>query len=149
MLAWRKVVWIMAQTVFLKWRDANAGDGSGWNQCRCLYAYRAGNGELLYVGKAWGKTVRERWRFEAKAHFWTDLNQRQVLEHSVTVGTVSLLPGERLTSELLSDAESLLIHRLRPWGNIQSVASRIERPGLQVHCSGDWVETRRRFRDAA
>ena len=133
--------------VFVAWRDADYGDGSGWDQLRCVYAYHGRNDRLLYIGKAWGKTVKERWRRAAKPHFWDDLERELgIFEHAVSVGTLALYPGTRLTHQLLCDVESLLIHRLRPWGNVQSIESRIERPGLIVHCRGDWARSRRRFR---
>jgi hypothetical protein len=136
--------------VVVHWRDASAGDGTGWDQRRCLYAYRARSGEILYIGKAWGKTVWERWQFEAKPHFWTDLERkRKIFEHSTSVGTLTMYPGTRLTEELLVDVESLLINRLGIWGNIQCRNSRIERPGLVISCRGDWRNAPRRFRDVA
>ena len=116
-----------------------AGDtDDGWYQLRCLYAYWARNDELLYIGRAWGKTVYERWRREAKAHFWNDLERdRKFFEHGVTVGTIDLMSNERLTKQLLSDVESLLIYQTKPWGNIQCRDDRIVRPGLIVNCRGD------------
>jgi hypothetical protein len=56
--------------------------------------------------------------------------------------------GRRLTSELLADVESLLILRLRPFGNVACTRSRISRPGLSVVCAGDWPLARRQFRDS-
>jgi len=140
----------MSVGVFVHWRGLADDTDDGWDQLRCLYAYWAHNGELLYIGKAWGKTVRERWRREAKAHFWSDLERdRRLFEHGVTVGTIGLMRNERLTEQLLSDVESLLINRTQPWGNIQCQISRIVRPGLIVNCRGDWSERRCVFRDAA
>jgi hypothetical protein len=55
--------------------------------------------------------------------------------------------GTRRTSELLADVESLLIIRLQPFGNIQCTTSRTSRPGLRVHCLGDWPLKRSRFHD--
>jgi hypothetical protein len=60
-----------------------------------------------------------------------------------------LQEGRRLSSPLLADAESLLIMRLDPFGNIQSRATRIERPGLRVHCEGAWPFKRGRFHDCS
>lgn len=137
---------------FVYWRslDGNDFDNEAWDQLRCLYAYFSPHrGELLYLGKAWGKTVFERWKREAKNAFWNDLErERRIFEHSIRVGTIALHSGDRLTHALVKDIESLLIITLRPWGNIQNSKSRgISRPGLAVVCRGDWPLRTRTFRD--
>ena len=140
----------MPNSIFIDWNILNHDGHEGWGQSRCLYAYCGHDRETLYIGKCWGTTVRQRWQFDAKPEFWTGLElERRIFRHMVMVGTVSLFPGQHLTRQLLFDAESLLIHRLQPWGNIQSRLSRIERPGLIVHCRGAWLERKRRFHDAA
>lgn len=53
----------------------------------------------------------------------------------------------RLTRELLSDIESLLICEVKPWGNIQCQLSRIARPGLKVVCGSDWPLSIKVFSD--
>jgi len=137
----------MADTA-IQWCDLEDED-DGWQQTRCLYAYWASDGELLYVGKAWGKTVRERWQRSAKPHFWDDIERhRGVHEHTVGVGSIHS-GGQRLTHQLLADIESLLIHRLQPWGNLQSRLTRIKRVGLTVHCYGDWFNGYKSYRDRA
>jgi hypothetical protein len=55
----------------------------------------------------------------------------------VSVGLLSLRAGLRLTSELLSDVESLLIIGEQPPGNKQCTQDRIARPGLLVRCVGN------------
>jgi len=62
-------------------------------------------------------------------------------------GEPVLKEDRRRSSELLGDVESLLITRLRPFGNIQSRGSRVMRPGLRVQCTGDWPFRRFRFYD--
>lgn len=139
----------MTEIIPVYWRHLHDAS-DGWDQLRCLYAYYGRDEELLYIGKAWGKTVRERWRRDAKADFWDDLERhRRIYKHDVAVGTIALRPAQRLTSYLLSDIESLLIHQNWPWGNIQCRRSRIVRAGLAVHCRGDWIVQRRLFSDAA
>jgi hypothetical protein len=120
-----------------------------WGKTRCLYAYVAPDKrELLYIGKADGKTVRDRWLRSAKEEFWEELEkQRGIRQHAVIVGDVKIENGRRLSRELLADIESLLITRLKPWGNIQSMKSRISRPGLRVRCEGAWPHERRAFAD--
>ena len=121
-----------------------------WEERRCLYAYVApASSEILYVGKAWGVTVRGRWQYSAKDHFWNDLERdRGILAHRAILGEVVLPPGKRLSPKLLSDIESLLIHRIKPWGNIQSRSSRISRPGFVVACRGSWPNSKSMFHDA-
>jgi hypothetical protein len=57
--------------------------------------------------------------------------------------------AQKITRQLILDVESLLIHSIKPWGNIQSTQSRsISRPGLSVKCDGKvWPIGRRTFRD--
>lgn len=130
------------------WR-ALATDDCGWDAMRCLYAYVAPNKhEILYIGKAWGVTVRGRWIRAAKEHFWDDLeNKREIFKHRVFYGEILLNYRGRLSSELLADVESLLISHEHPWGNIQSRNSRICRPGLVVECVGQWAGRRSIYLD--
>jgi len=136
--------------IHLHWRCLGTEQDPGWQLSRCMYAYAAPHSnEILYIGKAWGKTVRERWCRSGKEDFWDDLEQqRGIGRHATLLGEVALLPGCRFTHELLSDIESLLIHRLQPWGNIQSRTSRIERPELSVRCIGTWPPSRKLYEDS-
>lgn len=133
----------------LRWRIVPE-DSDLWKYIRVLYAYfTVDDNEILYIGKAGRQTVRERWTRSAKKEFWDTLERaRNIHEHIVRVGEIYLDEGQRLSRELLLDAESLLIKRLRPWGNIQSRSSRISRPGLRVRCEGDWPMGRSEFYDA-
>ncbi len=136
-------------TVRIDWLPLEDEGAEAWRAQRCLYAYliRPGD-EIVYIGKSWGTTVRGRWRREAKESFWDDLErERGAFEHGVLVGVVSPPSSSRLTHELLCDTESLLIHQLQPWGNIQSRSTRIARPRMVVRCHGDWPHERRVFRD--
>lgn len=130
------------------WRALPLGD-SGWNQVRCLYAYLSPHDrEVLYLGKSWGAAVRGRWNSADKDAFWDDLErERGIMNHAVMLGEIVLASPFRLTSQLLSDVESLLINKIQPWGNIQACASRISRPGLEVCCAGAWPLRSRVFRD--
>jgi len=134
---------------FVDWRSLDEDDDDGWDQLRCLYAYFSPKEEVLYIGKAWSKTVYARWRRQAKEGFWDDLeHERRIFNHRVAVGTVALLAGKRLSHKLLCDIESLLIFEIGPWGNIQGRDQRIARPGLIVKCRGlSWTHKRRVFRD--
>jgi len=131
------------------WRGIGNDSDPVWQLTRVLYAYIHLNGrEILYIGKADGCSVRERWNHSHKEGFWEALEkERGIFEHSVIVGEIELEGKYRLSRELLADIESLLIKRIRPWGNIQSIHSRISRPGLQVECSRNWPIVKRRFYD--
>lgn len=134
--------------VEVHWQYLNDGH-DGWNQIRCLYAYVAPlKPEILYIGKSWGVSVRQRWCRSGKENFWDDLEkQRKMREHRALLGEVELFKGQRLTHQLLCDIESLLIEQVQPWSNIQSRLSRIARPGLVVACNGDWPGRQRLYRD--
>ncbi len=127
----------MTHDVSIRWKALVDGVPE-WKSTRCLYAYVAqNNGEILYIGKAWGVSVRARWTRTAKASFWDDLEeQRGIYKHGVLFGELTTMT--RLSSQLLADIESLLIAAEQPWGNIQCRRSRIERPGLVVKCIGAW-----------
>ncbi len=104
--------------------------------------------EILYIGKAWGVTVRGRWNRVAKQAFWTDLEKKRgIYKHRPLLGEVRLNYAGRLSSQLLADVESLLIRAEQPWGNIQSKAQRTPRPGLSVHCAGRWPGQARAYLD--
>lgn len=134
--------------VTLVWKVVSEGSDL-WDCRRVIYGYfTVGDDELLYIGKAYRKTVRERWTRSAKEEFWNDLErERGIKEHVVRVGDLSLDDGRRISGELLTDVESLLIKRLCPWGNVQGQSSRIARPGLRVLCEGNWPFERSEFRD--
>lgn len=132
------------------WRALDDDGDDGWHQLRCLYAYFAPRiTKPVYFGKAWGKTVRERWHRAAKSHFWDDLErERGIFRHCVHVGTVALYENERLTHRLVRDLESLMIFRLQPWGNIQSARScTLSRSDFIISHHGDWPLKQRRFDD--
>lgn len=120
-----------------------------WKLRRGLYAYfDVDTSEVLYIGKVYGTSVRQRWCRSGKCDFWDALeSERGIYTHGVIVGEIELPFGNRLSKALTSAIESLLINRLQPWGNIQCRNSRIMRSGLDVLCHGDWVALQRRFID--
>lgn len=132
----------------IEWAPLPDGDPA-WTESRCLYAYLAPqHDEILYLGKAWGETVRGRWAHESKWDFWDDLETlRNIRAHRAIIGRVVLPPGRCLSHELLCDIESLLIFKLQPWGNIQCSVTRTSRPGSRVACVGDWPLRRSKFQD--
>lgn len=135
--------------ISVRWYGIDREDDERWSYTCCLYAYIAPRGrEILYLGKCDGCTVRDRWR--NKENFWRDLeNERHIRSHRIIVGELMLPPNSRLTRQLLSDVESLLICSVKPWGNIQCQSTRIERLGLVVSCTGVWPLYRKKFRDCA
>ncbi|WP_257311284.1 hypothetical protein [Geothrix fuzhouensis] len=135
--------------VRVDWRGLTSHQDESWQNIKCLYAYLAPKTlEVLYIGKSWGVSVRGRWTRAAKEHFWNDLEKdRGITEHIPLLGELYLPEGRRLSSELLADVESLLIHRVSPWGNIQSKKTRISRPGLVVQCTGEWPFNQSKFHD--
>jgi len=133
-------------TVTVDWYPADEVEDA-WDLRHCLYAYLARGGEILYIGKSWGVSVRGRWTRSAKPAFWNALErERHIFDHNAVVGLLELPSQRRLTEQLLADVESLLIYAEQPWGNIQSRRSRIQRPGLTVRSRGDWPG-RRAYRD--
>src|SRR5438552_13789254 len=137
-------------SVKVHWNVIKGPDDPRWQDNCGVYAYMTPSGsEILYLGKVDGCTVRQRWNARDKESFWRALeNQRHIFHHVIIVGDIILTPGFRLSSELLSDVESLLIHRVRPWGNIACLTSRISRPGMRVRCTGDWPLSKKTFLDA-
>ncbi len=135
--------------VRLHWHVVGDDDDPRWRYQRALYAYLAPQRrEILYLGKCDGTTVRARWNYAAKAGTWDFINNdRGLRSHRLIVAEIELPGGSRLTRELLSDIESLLISRVDACANIQCRRSRIQRPGLEVRCLGAWPLEARVFRD--
>ncbi|MGH8630544.1 MAG: hypothetical protein ACREU7_07240 [Burkholderiales bacterium] len=129
--------------VELDWTNMEEDRDPLWADALCLYVYLHPERDwLLYIGKADHSTVRQRLHGDHKAQLWREYE----------IATVRVMHGDvvvdgRRTSQLLSDVETLLIKRLRPFGNIQSTRSRISRRGMRVHCLGDWPFKRWRFHD--
>ena len=132
------------------WRKIRSVSDDAWDWTRVLYAY-AHEGDLLYIGRVHGATssVWTRWWAPDKDR------QREVCERvygrrrfDVLVGRLSLERGKRMSAEVLSDVESLLIKRLQPTHNTQCRRSRISRPGMRVVCFGQLWRWPDEFRDA-
>ena len=112
-----------------------------------LYAYvNPHTDEIIYVGMAYHRTVRQRFRDRDKnaLHDYF-LNELEIEGVEVIVGSIYM--EGRLTRQLLADMESLLIKRLQPAGNIMCRSARICRPGMRLECSQDWPHQRSRFFD--
>jgi len=88
--------------VVVEWRELYEGDEGWYTEC-ALYAYSTvGRSEILYIGKADGTTVRRRWSRSGKEGFWDAVErERGIYHHAVLLGEIALIPGRRLTRELL------------------------------------------------
>ena len=115
-------------------------DDPGWQYISCLYAYLSPDeNQILYVGKSWGKTVKERWNSKDKVPLWTYIEKELGFkEHVLLIGEIYMNEDNELTKELLTDIESLIINIEKPLGNIMCIDTRISRPGLVVKCDGLW-----------
>lgn len=135
--------------VEVQWSFLDSRHDPLWQACFCLYAYlHPVRDRLLYVGKADRLTVRQRLRGKHKDDLFKFLWERHGIEDiRVMQGELYPLNGHRRSSALLTDCETLLIHRLLPIGNISNTVTRIYRPGLHLRCTGDWPLKRRAFRD--
>jgi hypothetical protein len=137
--------------VTLHWYDIIGDDDPRWDHDLALYAYLAPNErEILYIGKCDRTTVRGRWRYSAKSGLWDSIN-RVCDTHCVIVADIE--SNKRVTRELLSDVESLLIYevnRLQPLHNVQNTSSRGQywRSGMRVECLGAWPLSKTVFRES-
>lgn len=135
--------------VNLDWTELSSEGHALWEASLCLYAYlHPARDWLLYVGKADYSSVRQRLRGDHKLCLFDDIMDTYDID-GVRVLHGEVIPDgcKRRSSALLSDVESLLITRVRPFGNIQCRRSRISRPGMRVHCLGAWPFRRWRFHD--
>ncbi|HEV2381582.1 MAG TPA: hypothetical protein VG206_17535 [Terriglobia bacterium] len=134
----------------IHWYVVGDDDDPRWGYNRALYAYLAPQRAAIdYIGKCDGKTVRQRWGYDAKSAVWDCINQR-TKHHHVIVGEFGT--EERLTRKLVDDIESLLIyrvHQIQPLCNLKNTASRGNhwRPGMKVECRGAWPLSQKTFRD--
>lgn len=133
--------------VEVDWTHLNERDPR-WQDRRCLYAYVSRRGDILYIGKAGRQTVAQRRTGSHKDKIFRFCERKLgIREFGLLHGCLSLEDARRLSPELLTDVESLLIIRLRPPCNIASTRSRYLRPGLRVRCTGQWPHRRTGFRD--
>lgn len=118
----------MSPNIVVDWHAIASERDVLWTFRGVLYVFcQARTHRVLYLGKADYSSVRERFRCRAKDLLWNYLAREHGVERvEVRVGVV--IAECRLTTQLLSDTESLLIERLAPCGNVQCVTSRIQRP---------------------
>jgi hypothetical protein len=133
-------------SIEIQWTTLLA-ESEEWHHAHVLYAYLdPETDEILYVGMAWRRTVRQRFTDRDKRSLFNFLfNERGVRGVKVLVGSVWM--DGRLTRQLLSNVESLLIKRLKPAGNVMCRTSRLSRPGMRLECFHEWPDERTRFVD--
>jgi hypothetical protein len=123
-----------------------------WGCSNCLYAYlHPENNEILYIGKAYGTTVGQRFIAAEKEdlfdYFEKELGIGEEDLH-VIVGEIVMEKGWHLSNEFLADIESLLISCIQPLGNIKGPDTRISHLGMVVCCTGPaWHHERMIFVD--
>src|SRR5262249_28857019 len=124
--------------VEVRWSWVEDEADEAWNATRCLFAFcDPENDEILYVGHADDRNVRD--HCEASEHevLWQELRAIGIDNVSVLIGVPQ---DARLRSDnvLLGELASLLITELDPSGNEERDAERPVRPGLEIECSGEW-----------
>lgn len=135
--------------VEIPWQSLEDDRDPAWRSNFCLYAYLHPERDwLLYIGKADYQTVRQRLHGDHKALLFGFFARKYGI-HQVRVlqGDVLIEEGRRRTSQLLGLVESLLIMRLQPSANVVNTRSRSYRPGLRIHCTGDWPFKKTGFYD--
>jgi hypothetical protein len=96
----------------IKWK-AIGPRSEWWDYSHVLYAYLdPATDQIVYIGLAYHRTVRQRFNDRDKDALFKFLNKRGIREVEVLAGDLRF--EGRLTKQLLSDIESLLIKRLRP-----------------------------------
>src|SRR5262245_54190719 len=133
-------------SIKIEWKTL-LSDSEEWDHRHVLYAYvNPHTDEIIYLGMAWHRSVRQRFRDRDKnALHDFFLNDLEIEGVGVIVGSICM--EGRLTRQLLSDIESLLIKRLQPAGNIMCRSTRISRPGMRLECFEEWPHQRSRFLD--
>lgn len=137
------------ERIVLDWRYLDY-ESDRWGYERALYAIvHPRKNEILYLGKADGCTVRSRLKASDKEErvLLPIREQLGLSEYRFMVGEFRL--NQRLTSQLICDIESLLIHQVDPWANTSNSKSRglYSRRGMVVFCQGHWPLPRKTFRD--
>lgn len=137
-------------TIKLHWYRLGDDDDPRWRYERALYAYLAPvRPAIYYVGKCYGTSVRERWRYDAKSDVW-DCIEEHTKNHRPIVAEFERPEGMNLTQKLVDDIECLFIFRLQPPCNVQCKSSRgkYRRPGMKIVCVGkDWPLPVKIFKD--
>jgi len=118
-----------------------------WRQQRVLYAYiDPEDNEIIYLGKAWSHSTWSRFIAEDKEKVWEECGLSPT-DVDVIVGSIEMARGMRLTKEMLAVLEGLLIYRLEPECNKQSIYGGKSKEGLKVCCVGEWPYKTQQFID--
>jgi hypothetical protein len=139
-----------SEIVILNWSlPYRERDDPRWDYNSALYAYlRPRSAEILYIGKADGRTIWQRLNDPDKNSLWHHLSKHYQVR-GLRVIVAEFETDMRITRQLVYDIETLLIYSIKPVGNEQATRSRnISRPGLVVLCRGKaWPYPQRKFRD--
>lgn len=131
--------------VVISWKRLTPQNSS---DSRVLYAnINSISDEIVYIGKADFCSVDERLNGRDKESLYRHYEKIGIIKVRTIVGYIGLEEQKRLSQELLSDIESLLIKRIKPTGNVQSLKSRISRPGMRIFCEGNWPLEKATFID--
>jgi hypothetical protein len=108
----------MPLDVDVSWKEIRSDDDPMWGWNRVLYAY-VRRRTIFYIGKAGGRsTVRSRFDADDKGVLHEDLERERNVKGVRTVVGVLRYQGN-FSEKILLDVETLLIHRVQPWGNIK------------------------------
>jgi hypothetical protein len=135
--------------VHVYWSIIESEDDGLLGESYCLYAYfYPSRSKITYVGQAYRHTVRQRLGGEHKRKLFGRIVAQGCQEpFALLHGVLKLEPGRRMSLELLTDVETLLIKRLNPPWNTQARKTRVARSGMVVICRGEWPLQRKRFVD--
>ena len=131
--------------IFISWKRLTVRNSS---DSRVLYAnIDSISDEILYIGKADFCSVYERLNGRDKKNLYRHFEDIGIKKGRTIIGYIGKEEQKRLSQELLSDIESLLIKRIKPTGNVQSLRNRISRPGMRIFCEGHWPLEKATFID--
>ncbi len=123
-------------------------DKDDWNEARQVYAYVHPDTQvILYIGKADYCSPQERWNGHESDGLFDEFERDYDLKECDTIlGEVTEINGvSRVSVELLTDIEELLIWLISPSGNRQFAEPK--RPDLRITCTGAWPMEQRIFID--
>jgi hypothetical protein len=147
-LEWEEMAMTNISDVTVHWRYL-LEDDEGLDAWKSLYAFVIPTKrKIVYIGKAERASVAERLRCPKKDGMWERVSPFGIEKCEVLLGELALPQNRRLTEELLSDVESLLIWEEQPIGNVQNMSSRpTTRAGMRVACVGRWPGKARNYVD--
>jgi hypothetical protein len=111
-----------------------------WHSSGLLYAFFCpDSNKLLYLGKAEGKTVGERWHADDKQRIHFELRRAGYKKYNVLVGDLTIHGNSNATLALV---ESVLIFEHRPFANQKHRKTVNSDVNLDIRHHGDWPHFR-------